>query len=70
VRALPEDRLFFADEPVLEVAALSIQARLVGTATINQLDPGTVLATKASWATFADVFTRGASCEGGGEPVA
>ena len=37
VRAIPEGRLFFVDEPVLEVSAPIIEAQLVETYVINQV---------------------------------
>ena len=48
VRAMPEGRLFFADEPVLEVTAPIIEAQLAETFIINQLNLQTLLATKAA----------------------
>jgi nicotinate phosphoribosyltransferase len=48
VRALPEGSLFFVNEPVLEVAAPVIEAQLVETFLVNQVNLQTVLATKAN----------------------
>ncbi len=48
VRAIPEGRLFFKDEPVLEVRAPIIEAQLVETFIINQVNLQTLIATKAS----------------------
>ena len=48
VRAIPEGRLFFADEPLLEITAPIIEAQLVETYVINQMNLQTALATKAA----------------------
>ncbi len=48
VRAIPEGRLFFADEPLLEITAPIIEAQLVETYVINQMNLQTSLATKAA----------------------
>ena len=48
VRAIPEGRLFFVDEPVMEVTAPVVEAQLVETFIINQVNLQTLLATKAS----------------------
>ena len=53
VRAIPEGRLFFADEPVLEVTAPIIEAQLAETYVINQLNLQTALATKAARCVWA-----------------
>ena len=53
VRAIPEGRLFFADEPVLEVTAPIIEAQLAETYVINQMNLQTSLATKASRCVWA-----------------
>ena len=53
VRAVPEGRLFFADEPVLEVTAPIIEAQLAETYVINQVNLQTALATKASRCVWA-----------------
>ena len=45
--AIPEGRLFFVDEPVLEVSAPIIEAQLVETYVINQVNLQSTLATKA-----------------------
>ena len=65
VRAMPEGQLFFADEPVLEVTAPIIEAQLVETFIINQLNLQTLLATKSArcvWAaqgrTLSDFSSR------------
>ncbi len=70
VRAVPEGRLFFADEPVLEITAPIIEAQLAETYVINQMHLQTALATKAArcvWAAggrgiadFASRRTQGA----------
>jgi nicotinate phosphoribosyltransferase len=48
VWAIPEGRLFFADEPVLEVTAPVIQAQIAETFIINQVHMQSLIATKAS----------------------
>ncbi len=48
VRAVPEGRLFFCDEPVLEVTAPIIEAQLVETLIINQMNLQILIATKAA----------------------
>ena len=48
VRAMPEGRLFFAEEPVLEITAPIIEAQLAETYVINQMNLQTALATKAA----------------------
>ena len=48
VRAMSEGSIFFADEPVLEVTAPVIEAQIVETFLINQINLQSVLATKAS----------------------
>jgi len=48
VWAIPEGRLFFADEPVLEVSGPVIQAQIAETFIINQVHLQSVIATKAS----------------------
>ena len=48
VRAIPEGRLFFVDEPVLEVTAPVIEAQIAETFVINQVNLQTLLATKAA----------------------
>ena len=48
VRAIPEGRLFFADEPVLEVTAPVIEAQIVETYIINQINLQCLIATKAA----------------------
>jgi nicotinate phosphoribosyltransferase len=48
VRAVPEGRLFFADEPILEVTAPIIEAQIVETFLINQLNLQSLIATKAA----------------------
>lgn len=53
VRAIPEGRLFFANEPVLEVTAPIIEAQLAETYVINQLNLQTALATKAARCVWA-----------------
>ncbi len=53
LRAIPEGRLFFADEPLLEITAPIIEAQLVETYVINQMNLQTALATKASRCVWA-----------------
>lgn len=48
VRAIPEGRLFFVDEPVLEVTAPIIEAQLVETFIINQMNLQCLIASKAA----------------------
>jgi nicotinate phosphoribosyltransferase len=48
VRAIPEGRLFFCDEPVLEVTAPIIEAQLVETLIINQMNLQILVASKAA----------------------
>jgi nicotinate phosphoribosyltransferase len=48
VRAIPEGRLFFVDEPVLEVTAPIIEAQIVETFIINQVNLQTLIASKAA----------------------
>ena len=47
VRAIPEGRLFFKDEPILEVTAPIIEAQLVETYVINAINLQSCIATKA-----------------------
>jgi nicotinate phosphoribosyltransferase len=53
VRAIPEGRLFFANEPVLEVTAPIIEAQIAETFIINQINLQTLLATKAARCVWA-----------------
>ena len=48
VAAVPEGRIFFADEPALELTAPIIEAQIVETFIINQIHLQTVIATKAA----------------------
>ena len=48
VWALPEGRIFFADEPILEVTAPIIEAQIVETFIINQINFQSLIATKAA----------------------
>ena len=48
VRAIPEGRLFFTDEPVLEVTAPIIEAQIAETFIINQINFQSLLTTKAA----------------------
>jgi nicotinate phosphoribosyltransferase len=53
VRALPEGRLFFKDEPIMEVTAPIIEAQLVETFIINAVNLQASIATKASRCVYA-----------------
>jgi len=53
VRAIPEGRLYFADEPAVEVTAPIIEAQLVETFIINQVNLQSMLATKAARCVWA-----------------
>ncbi len=53
VWAIPEGRLFFANEPVLEVTAPVIEAQIVETFIINQVNLQSMIATKASRCVWA-----------------
>ena len=53
VRAIPEGRLFFIGEPVLEVSGPIIEAQLAETFIINQINLQTLLATKAARCVWA-----------------
>ncbi len=53
VRALPEGRIFFASEPVLEVTAPMVEAQLVETLIINRLNFQSLQATKAARCVWA-----------------
>ncbi len=53
VWAMPEGRLFFANEPVLEVTAPVIEAQMVETLIINQVNLQSMIATKASRCVWA-----------------
>ena len=48
VRAMKEGSIFFAGEPVMEVTAPIIEAQLVETSLLNQVNLQTILSTKAS----------------------
>ena len=48
VVALPEGKLFFADEPMLEITAPIIEAQLVETVVLNTIGVQTMIATKAA----------------------
>ncbi|MBI4307995.1 MAG: nicotinate phosphoribosyltransferase [Chloroflexi bacterium] len=53
VYAIPEGRLFFVDEPVLEVTAPVIEAQIIETYIVNAVHLETILATKASRCAYA-----------------
>ncbi|MBN1188619.1 MAG: nicotinate phosphoribosyltransferase [Dehalococcoidales bacterium] len=53
VRAISEGRLFFRDEPVLEVTAPIIEAQLVETFIINQINLQCIMAGKAARCVYA-----------------
>jgi nicotinate phosphoribosyltransferase len=48
VWAVPEGRVFFKDEPIIEITAPIIQAQIVETFIINQIHLQTLIATKAA----------------------
>lgn len=48
VWAIPEGRLFFKDEPILEITAPIIEAQIVETFIINQINLQSLVATKAA----------------------
>ena len=48
VWAIPEGRLFFKDEPVMEVTAPIVEAQIVETLIINQINFQSLIATKAA----------------------
>ncbi len=48
VRTMSEGAIFFAEEPAIEVTAPMIEAQIVETALLNQINLQTILATKAS----------------------
>ena len=53
VRAIPEGRLYFTDEPALEITAPLIEAQLAETFIINQVNLQSMLATKAARCVWA-----------------
>ena len=53
LRGVPEGRLFFADEPILEITAPLVEAQLVETYVINQINLQVMLATKAARCVWA-----------------
>ena len=53
VRAIPEGRIAFCDEPLLELTAPVMQAQLVETFVINAINLPTLVATKASRCMYA-----------------
>jgi nicotinate phosphoribosyltransferase len=48
VWAIPEGRIFFTDEPIVEISAPIIQAQIVETFVINQIHLQSLIATKAA----------------------
>ena len=46
--AIPEGRIFFEDEPIVEITAPIIQAQIIETFVINQIHLQTLIATKAA----------------------
>lgn len=48
VRAIPEGRIFFADEPLIEVVAPIIEAQIIETLALNVMQLETMLATKSA----------------------
>jgi nicotinate phosphoribosyltransferase len=59
IDALPEGTIFFADEPILRVSAPRIEAQILETLILNQVNFQTMVATKAARVVLA---------AGGGEP--
>ena len=53
VRGIPEGRIFLANEPVLEITAPIIEAQLIETFVINQMNLQVTLATKAARCVWA-----------------
>ena len=53
VRAVPEGRIAFCDEPLVEITAPVMQAQLVETFVINSINLSTLVATKASRCYYA-----------------
>ncbi|MFQ5681720.1 MAG: nicotinate phosphoribosyltransferase [Candidatus Binatia bacterium] len=53
VWAIPEGRLFFKDEPVIEITAPVIEGQIVETFIINQINLQTLIATKAARCVYA-----------------
>ncbi len=53
VRAIPEGRIVFCDEPLIELTAPVMQAQLVETFVINAINLSTLIATKASRCLYA-----------------
>ena len=53
VRAVPEGRIAFRDEPLVEITAPVMQAQLVETFAINSINLSTLVATKASRCYYA-----------------
>ena len=51
--AIPEGRIFFADEPIVEISAPIIEAQLVETFVINQIHLQSLIATKAARCIYA-----------------
>jgi nicotinate phosphoribosyltransferase len=48
IRAIPEGRIFFAQEPILEVTAPIIEAQVIETIVLNMIQLETMLASKAA----------------------
>ncbi len=48
IRAIPEGRIFFAEEPILEVTAPIIEAQVIETLVLNVIQLETMLASKAA----------------------
>lgn len=53
VWAIAEGRIFFADEPIMEITAPIIQAQIIETFVINQIHVQSLIATKAARCAFA-----------------
>jgi len=48
IRAIPEGRIFFAQEPILEVTAPIVEAQVIETLVVNMIQLDTMLASKAA----------------------
>jgi nicotinate phosphoribosyltransferase len=48
IRAIPEGRIFFANEPIMEVTAPIIEAQIIETIVVNMIQLETMLASKAA----------------------
>ena len=53
IRAIPEGRVYFFDEPIIEVTAPIIEAQIIETIVINQINISSLVATKAARCVWA-----------------